>query len=65
MHNKPRLRYVDGQPVEVPSRETPVQAARRRHAKPFAHEPGSDYRPHDTPVLTRWMQNGGANKERK
>lgn len=64
MLTKPRLKIVEGRHVEVTDRETPVQAARRRHGKPFAHEDGSDYRPHEVPVLTRWMQAGGANKVR-
>lgn len=36
---------------------TPINRARQRHGKPFAHEPGSDWEPHETPVLTQWMAN--------
>lgn len=43
---------------------TPVDRARLRHGKPFAHEQGSDFKPHEIPVLTRWMQQGGAKQER-
>lgn len=56
--NKPRLKLVDNEPVPIMSER--VAEARRKHGKPFAHERGSDYKPHEVPVLTRWMQAGGA-----
>jgi len=61
----PFVAFVDGQPVQVGIAASAIDRARQRHGKPFAHEQGSDFRPHEIPVLTRWMQNGGANKERK
>lgn len=36
-----------------------VLKARERHGKPFSFEMGSDWRPHDTPVLTAWLQSRG------
>ena len=39
--------------------KSPVDAARERHGKPFSHEKGSKWRPHEVPVLTAWMQGRG------
>lgn len=61
---KPRLKIVEGQPVRVGVAASAIERARQRHGKPFAHEPGSDFKPHEIPVLTRWMQQGGAKQER-
>lgn len=61
---KPRLKIVEGQPVQVGVAMSAVDRARQRHGKPFAHEPGSDFKPHEVPVLTRWMQSRGDGKER-
>ena len=36
-----------------------VVKARQRHGKPFSFESGSDWKPHDTPVLTEWLQSRG------
>lgn len=33
--------------------------AREKFGRPFAHEPGSDWKPRATPVLTEWMQRKG------
>lgn len=62
--NKPHLKLV-GTEVVPAARPLPpaVAEARKKHGKPFAHEPGSDYKPHEVPVLTRWMQSGGAKRE--
>ena len=58
---KPRLKIVAGRPVTVPAAESPALVkARQRHGKPFAHEPGSDWKQHETPILTQWLQKGGA-----
>jgi hypothetical protein len=51
---KPALTVVSGSPAPV-SRTEAVQAARKRFGKPFAHEPGSNYEPRATRVLTEWM----------
>jgi len=39
-----------------------VLQARQRHGKPFSFEPGSQWKPHDTPVLTAWLQSRGEKK---
>jgi hypothetical protein len=31
--------------------------ARKRHGKPFAYEPNSEWKPRQVPLLTEWMQN--------
>ena len=43
--NKPHLRIIAGRPVTVgrPTRESVVDAARRRHGRPFAHERGGQH----------------------
>ena len=57
MNTKPRLKLADlSKPL------TPVEKARQRHGKPFAFESGSTWTKHATPVLTQWMQKGGARK---
>ena len=63
--NKPRLKIVEGQPVQVGVAASAIDRARQRYGRPFAHEPGSNYRPSEMLYLMRWMQSGGANKERK
>jgi hypothetical protein len=35
--------------------EAKRREARERHGRPFAADLGSDYKPHDTSFLTRWM----------
>jgi hypothetical protein len=39
-----------------------VKQARERHGKPFSFESGSTWKPHDTPVLTAWLQSKGEKK---
>jgi len=39
-----------------------VLKARERHGKPFSYEKGADWKPHDTPVLTAWLQSKGEKK---
>lgn len=39
-----------------------ILKARGRHGKPFSFEPGSTWKPHDTPVLTAWLQSRGEKK---
>jgi len=39
-----------------------ILKARERHGKPFSFEPGSQWKPHDTPVLTEWLQSRGEKK---
>lgn len=34
--------------------------ARKKFGQPFVHEPGSRWKPDNTPFLTKWMQRGGA-----
>lgn len=36
-----------------------VMRAKERHGKMFSFEKGSDWRPHDVPVLTAWLQSRG------
>lgn len=52
---------MDAQQERKPSPELSdaVLKARERHGKPFSFERGSDWRPHDTPVLTAWLQSRG------
>lgn len=58
---KPRIKLHE---VQTQRPLSAIDRARQRHGKPFAHEPGSDFKPHEIPILTQWMQRGGANKER-
>ena len=60
MNPKPHLKLADIQAKP----QSPVDVARKRHGKPFAYE-SSNWKPHEIPVLTAWMQAGGAGKERK
>lgn len=55
---KPRLAIRDGKPVVIKAVD-PVERARQRFAQPFAHEPGSKWKPRSTPYLTEWMQTRG------
>lgn len=55
MTAKPHLRIVEGKTVRSERRESAVEAARRRHGKPFAHEAGSTFKPRSTRLLTEWM----------
>lgn len=57
---KPRFRIIAGRPVSVDPQ--PIDTARRRFGKKFAHEPGSTWRPRETPLLAEWM--AGRIKER-
>ena len=41
MQTKPRFTIIAGRPVQLPQRESPIEAARRRYGKPFAHEAGT------------------------
>lgn len=41
-----------------------VIKARQRHGKPFSFEHGSDWKPHDTPVLTEWLQSRGKSESK-
>jgi hypothetical protein len=56
---KPRLRVIAGRPVVIACeepRETPVEAARRRYGKPFAHERGAEFKWQSGPtVLAQWL----------
>ncbi len=56
---KPHFRIIAGRPVSTIKAESKVDLARRRHGKPFAHESGSDWKPHDTPVLIEFLQKRG------
>lgn len=55
MSAKPHLRIVEGKAIKVEARESAVDAARRRHGKPFAHETGTTFKPRSTRLLTEWM----------
>ena len=52
-----KLTVIANRPVSVPiaRRETPVEAARRRFGRLFAHEPGSTWRPQPELFLTKWL----------
>lgn len=53
---KPRFRVIAGRPVQVPAEPaSQVDKARARFGKAFAHEPGSTWERHATPVLTAWL----------
>ena len=56
MNTKPRVHLKE---VQSQRAQTPIERARQRHGKPFAHEPGSTWTPKETPVLTAWMQTRG------
>ena len=47
----------------IPEGETPLQRARRRFGRPFAHQRGTDWKPRETPLLTEWMQRGGSKQQ--
>jgi len=55
MNVKPRVRLksviAQAQPT---SQQTPLDIARARFGRKFAHEPGNDYLRYPEPVLTRW-----------
>lgn len=55
MSEKPHLRIIAGRPVTVDRRESAIEAARRRFGRPFAHEPGSDWKPRQQPLLIEWL----------
>ena len=63
MTDKPRLKVVAGRPVVIdaePRVETPVERARRRFGRPFAHETGSTYQRRPAPyVLDSWLRSRG------
>ena len=52
---KPHLQIIAGRPVEMDPRRRAVDEARRRFGQPFAFEPGSRWKPRETPLLTEWM----------
>jgi hypothetical protein len=52
---KPHFIVIAGRPVSVPKATTPVDAARKRFGKPFAHEEGSTWKPRETPLLAEWL----------
>jgi hypothetical protein len=54
---KPHIRLLPVAKTEAPGRESPVDAARRRHGKPFATEAGNTHKPRETPLLTAWLAN--------
>lgn len=39
-----------------------LEAARKRFGRPFAHQPGTDWKPRTTPVLLDWLANHDAGK---
>ena len=45
--------------VPLSKPQSAVDIARQRHGKPFAHEPGSTWKQHDTPLLLKWLQSRG------
>ncbi len=59
MNAKPHIRLIAGRPVSGDKRESPVEAARRRFGKAFAHEQGSTWAPRSTPLLIEWLQKKG------
>lgn len=52
---KPHLRVVGDQLVEASRTDSKLEAARRRHGKPFAHDPKSTWKPRSQPVLIEWL----------
>lgn len=52
-NEKPRFRIIAGRPVSVDPK--PIDNARRRFGRPFAHESGTDWKPRETPLLAEWM----------
>lgn len=52
---------MDGQQQRKPDQHMSdaVLKAKQRHGKAFSFEKGSDWRPHDVPVLTAWLQSRG------
>jgi len=56
---KPMMKIVAGRPVVLHVCSDAVTQARKRHGKPFSHEPGSNWKPHEVPVLTQWLQSRG------
>lgn len=64
---KPHLKTVDGQVVQVDqrTRESPIEAARRRYGKPFAFERGVPFTWKSGPtVLTNWLAKKIAEREK-
>lgn len=59
MNAKPHFTLVANRPVQVERRETPIEAARRRFGKAFAHESGATWKPRTTPLLIEWLQTKG------
>lgn len=53
--SKPRLRIVDGIPVEVKLESPALTEARIRFGRKFACEPGSNWKPRSTPFLLEWL----------
>lgn len=59
---KPRFKIVGNRPMEIdpkPSRESTIEAARRRFGQPFAHEAGATWKPRAVPMLIEWLQKRG------
>ena len=57
---KPHLRVIGDKLVVVEKsvatqRETPLDAARRRFGRPFAHEAGTNWQPRPVRLLTEWL----------
>ena len=50
---KPHIRLLPKS--EAPSRESAVDAERRRFGQKFAHEKGNTFQPRQTPLLTAWL----------
>lgn len=54
MSSRPRLKLVDGKPVEVGTSK--VDIARRRFGRLFGHEQGGNFLRHPEHVLSRWSR---------
>ena len=58
--NKPRVQLHEVRAAKPPSK---LDRARQRFGKAFSHEPGSTWRPSETPILTKWLQTRGQRSE--
>lgn len=47
---KTRLTLINGKPFQWPDSATPVERARQRYGKPFAHERGTQHRHEQGPA---------------
>lgn len=52
---KPHFLIIAGRPCEVKEPESKIEQARKRFGGPFAHEPGTRWKPRATRLLTDWM----------